>query len=303
MSKVSIIIPSRGERFLPNTVADLLAHATGEVELLPVLDGYRPDPPLPEDPRVKPLFVRHPKGMRAAINAASQVATGEFLMKTDGHCLFGPGFDEILAADCADNWVVIPRRKRLDGATWTVADPDRAPIDYHYLDCPLVNKDGFQMHGVVWGPYTYPRLHLPLDETMSFQGSCWFMRRAYFQRVFYPMDEPNYGTFSQEPQEIGNKCWLGGGQVMVNKKTYYAHLHKGRTWGRGYHIGSADIKKGHDWSGHFWMENRWAERVHDFEWLVDKFWPVPTWPADWKDMWRRYQLGERFSPEQIARGE
>ena len=48
--RVSVIIPSRNERFLTKTVIDLLAKAQGDIEIIAVLEGYWPDPPLPEDP-------------------------------------------------------------------------------------------------------------------------------------------------------------------------------------------------------------------------------------------------------------
>ena len=35
-----------------------------------------------------------------------------------------------------------------------------------------------------------------------------------------------YGTFVDEPQEIGLKYWLGGGANKIIKKTWYAHLSK-----------------------------------------------------------------------------
>ena len=25
--------------------------------------------------------------------------------------------------------------------------------------------------------------------------------------------------------------------------------------------------------------------IHKFEWLVDKFFPIPTWPEDYKKLW------------------
>ncbi len=31
------------------------------------------------------------------------------------------------------------------------------------------------------------------------------------------------------------RTWLGGDQVKVNKRTFYAHLRKGKTYGRGRH--------------------------------------------------------------------
>jgi hypothetical protein len=30
----------------------------------------------------------------------------------------------------------------------------------------------------------------------------------------------------------------------------------------------------------YWTLDRWAERRRDLRWLIEKFAPVPTWPAD-----------------------
>ena len=53
MSKLSVIIPSAGERFLPETLEDVYANARGDVEAIVVLDGYWPDPPLQDYPDLK----------------------------------------------------------------------------------------------------------------------------------------------------------------------------------------------------------------------------------------------------------
>src|SRR5689334_4127348 len=107
---VSVLIPARNEQFLQKTVEDLLKNAAGNIEIIPVLEGYWPDPPIVDDPRVKIIHHGSPQGMRAAINHAAAIAQGEFLMKTDAHCMFAPGFDIVLKANCEKNWVVIPRR-------------------------------------------------------------------------------------------------------------------------------------------------------------------------------------------------
>jgi len=49
----------------------------------------------------------------------------------------------------------------------------------------------------------------------------------------------------------------------------------------------------HAHSAHYWTENKWEGRVHNFDWLIDKFWPLPTehnrhriekyyWPDNWR---------------------
>lgn len=292
MSKVSIIIPSRNERFLPETVQDIYANARGDIEVIAVLDGYWPDPILPDYPTLKIIHHSQPLGMRACINHGAQIATGEWLMKCDAHCMFAEGFDLTLLADAQDYQVIIPRRKRLDAENWAIQDVGKPDIDAHYLSNPLTNPDGFSMHGAIWPERDRQRLEILIDETPSFQGSFWMMHRTWFHDFLGGMSEAGYGGFTQEPQEIGMKTWLGGGQVVVNKKTWYAHLHKGKKYGRGYHQNKAEILAGHEYSARYWMNNRWEKRQHDFDWLIERFAPMPTWPADWRSLWSVHEFNE-----------
>lgn len=286
MAKVSVIIPARNELFLSQTVNDILSKARGDIEVIAVLDGYWPDPALREDGRLIQIHRGTAMGMRAAINAAAEIARGEYLLKCDAHCMFAEGFDEVLQADCDGDWIVIPRRYRLDAENWRIREDNSAPVDYHFLSCPMTNKDGFSMHGQIWPERGRVRQGpaYDIDETMSFQGSCWFMTARHFREFLGRMSEHGYGIFSQEPQEIGNKTWLGGGKVMVNKRTWYAHLHKGRKYGRMYHITKGEILPGHEYSARYWMNNCWPERKYDIEWLVERFAPVPTWPENWRKL-------------------
>jgi hypothetical protein len=227
--------------------------------------------------------------MRASINAAASVATGEYLMKLDGHCMVAEGFDEVLTAECDGDWIVIPSRYSLEPETWEIRDTGRARVDYHYLSFPYA-VEGWKdydpgLHGAVWGRRARERSDpkYDIDEEMSFQGSGWLMTRRWFWDFLGGMSEEGYGTFIQEPQEIGLKTWLGGGKIMTNKKTWYAHLHKGKKYGRGYSTKNSGMKEGAIYSTDFWMNNRWADRVHDIDWLIEKFAPVPTWPEDWRE--------------------
>jgi len=286
MSKVSIIIPSRNEMFLPQTVNDLLSKGS-DVEVIAVLDGYWPDPPLQDDKRLVILHRGKAMGMRAAINAAANIASGKYLMKCDGHCMFSEGYDEVLQNDCDKDWVVIPARYSLDAENWVIEDNGKPRRDYHYLCYPDPNKPHDSgMHGVEWWSrgkeLSDPKYDI--DDNMSFQGSCWFMYKDYFHNFLHGMSEVGYGNFTQEPQEIGLKAWLGGGAVKVNKKLWYAHLHKGKRYGRGYSQDRKEIVDGHLYSARYWMNNEWEKRVHDIDWLIEKFWPVPTWPED-RSLW------------------
>ena len=298
MSRVSIILPSRNEQYLVPTVKDLLAKATGDIEVIPVLEGYWPDPPLPDDPRVKVVHRGQPTGMRRAINTGVDVATGKYIMKLDAHCMVDEGFDEKLTQEYAeDNWVMTVRRYSLNvgdpldenGQKRTVPEKwerktDVAHKDYHYLSWPWLDEGGeCRIHGRWWKERQRERSDIPVDEEMTSQGSCWLMSREHWYDRLDGLHCDGYGDFMQEFQEVGMRTWLGGGKVMVNKRTWYAHLHKGKTHGRGYYLSRRSWRDGCQYSADFWVNNRWPERVHDIEWLVERFWPVKTWPENWRE--------------------
>jgi glycosyltransferase involved in cell wall biosynthesis len=289
MSKLSVIIPSRNERFMPETVNDIFSKSTGDIEVIVVLEGGVPEQ-LPQKNKNLSYIVNEPaKGMRAAINAAVAVSRGEYLLKCDAHCMFEVGFDEVLKANMQDNWIVIPRRHSLDPINWTLDHNGKSGRDYHYLDFPAPDKPhDAGMHGVEWPQRSRERANNPkydIDDTMSFQGSCWFMKKTWFTDFLGGMSEKGYGSFSQEPQEIGNKTWLGGGEIKVNKLTWYAHLHKGKTYGRMYHQNNSEIVAGHLYSSRHWMNNEEPGILYEFKWLINKFSPVPGWPDNWQSIW------------------
>ena len=297
---VSVIIPSRSDQYLQKTIDDLLERAEGEIEIIVPLDGYWPNPVLKDDPRVVVIhhgMVHDNAGMRAGINASADLARGEYLMKVDEHCMVDKAFDTKLKADMQDDWVVIPRRYRLEPESWTLIEDGRPPIDYMYLANPFVRPDDvlYGLHGSIWKERTHENRDILIDDNMSWQGSCWFMKTKYWHDTFAPLDDENYGTFTQEAQEIGNKTWLSGGRLVVNKKTWYAHYHKGKR-GKGLGFSNAQYRRHQDLTEQgrlycidYWLNNRWPERKHDFEWLLEKFWPVPTWPEDWKERFKSYQ--------------
>ncbi|HJY98371.1 MAG TPA: glycosyltransferase [Patescibacteria group bacterium] len=268
MPELSVIIPSRNEKYIQQTIRDVISKAEGDIEIIAVLDGYWPDPPLIGDDRLRIIHRGAPLGMRAAINSAVALAKGKYLLKCDAHCMFAKGFDSILKADCKEDWVVIPRRYALDAEKWEILENPKYPVDYMYLSPDL--------HGEVWNEKNKdPKLAEKLiDEVMSAQGSCWFMQKDYYYKLELE-DEENYGTFANEFQEVGLKCWLSGRRVMVNKKTWYAHLHK--TEGRGYSLERDQTEKGAEYTKRWVANTAWHKQTLPFNWLIERFWPVPTW--------------------------
>lgn len=287
--KVSVLIPCRDSRYLAKTVNDVLSKSRGDIEVIVHLDGIWPDPLLKDDPRLVVIHRSVSMGMRAGIESAASIARGQYLLKTDDHCLFEEGFDEVLKADCEDDWVVVPRRDRLDAENWKKQENEKPPIDYHYLSWPYEKPDETGMHGTIWNQRAKERADILIDDEMSSQGSCWFMKKRHFRRIG-GLPEEGYGNFVQEFQQIGNKTWLGGGRVVVNKKTTYLHWHKGKGAGRGYFISKNAMISGTHWSADYWINNRWPDRKCDIEWLIEKFNP-PGWPADWQEQRHHYELG------------
>ncbi len=284
---ISIIIPSRNEQFLQKTTEDILAKAKGEIEVIVVLEGYWPEVVV-KDPRVHYIHNGTPKGLRGAVMQAVEIAKGKHIMKIDAHCKFSEGFDVELANSCETDYVVVPQRYSLDAEKWKIEerDDDKYPIDYLYIECPSDKNKG-DLGGEVWREKNRnPKFKDKyIDDLMTFQGSCWFMEKEYFSKLEL-FDEKNYGTFRKEPQEISFKCWLSGGRVIRNKKAWYAHLYKGKKYGRGYSFAKGDWEKGDEYNKKWLTNSAWDKQTKDFKWLIDKFSP-PGWKDyDW-DGWKK----------------
>jgi len=279
MARVSVLLPSRHEPYLRPTVVDVLAQARGDVEVIAILDGWWPDPPLPDDSRLKVLHWTHPRGLRPGLNAAAQVATGEYLLKLDAHCAVGEGFDVVLAGHCPDDGIVVPEKYSLNVDTWTRF---REPWQYFWLTYPWwpelpPGEPG--LHDKAYGPeVNAQRADRAVDATLSYQGSCWMIPRALYHR-WGGMDAEHY-YYAQEPQELGLKAWLSGGSVQVVKTAWYAHLHKGRSHRRQFARYKGAWKRAIAWSACYWWEDRWPDRTRSFRDVIEAFLPMPTWPDD-----------------------
>lgn len=280
---LSIIIPSKNERFLNETIKDVLLNATGEIEVLPVLDGYEPDE-LVEDSRVK--YIRLPASSRTqkrhGINKAVSESKGKYVMSLDAHCLVAKGFDTQLAKDHKPNWIQVPRRHRLDAENWCLQKQgdNRPPIDYEYIIFSSLIKDR-SIHGFKWDKRTRDRWDIPVDDTLEFQGSCWFMEKDWYEKRGF-MDIA-YQGWGQEAEELSFETWKNGGEVKTNKNTYYAHLHKGKKYGRMYWMSRDENRKSYAYSFNKWL----IENKDFFIGLIEKFEPLPMWPKDWREqLWK-----------------
>lgn len=274
---LTIIIPSKTEKYFKRTIEEVLEKATGEIEVLACTDGYEETDKV-NDSRVLYLSIPMSEGnhKRHLINLAVKESKGEYIMVLDAHCMVGKGFDEILIRDHQPNWVQIPRRLRLDAENWKLEEDERPPVDYEYWKWQDFKKGW--IHGYKWDSRTLERMNIPIDEDMTFQGSCYFMTKDWFHKLGL-MQIEGFGGFTQEADEIACKVRSFGGKVMVNKNTWYAHLHKGKKYGRMYDLNWEEKRAGDNYAfDYFVNKNREHFVAH-----VEHFWPIPNWPENWKD--------------------
>jgi len=220
----------------------LLENAEGEIEIVAVLDGYWvKGEDIVSDPRVNYVHLGKNRGMRGAINAGVLVSKGEYIMRADEHQSFGRGYDKILLKDIRDNWIVTPRRYFLDVDKWEIMDIP--PVDYMKLK--IVNySNGRKFSGVEWKYRTIKRKHAKIDETMAMQGSCWVMKRSWWDKVIGELQNEGYGPLYQDSHEMVFKTWKAGGKLMVNKNTWHAHKH--RSFSRTHNNGTKENPSNND---------------------------------------------------------
>lgn len=224
--KLSVIIPSYKDPYLKNTIEDLLKKSElgDQLEIIAILDGYWTSD-IVSDPRVKYLHLGGNRGMREAINAGIEIAQGEFLMRTDEHCLFDQGFDKKMTDVCQGNWIMTAKRYFLDPVKWEVMK-DKGHVEYEKLAIQGREGEVQKFAGKPWKSRDIERKDYMIDETMAMQGSCWVMPRKLWKEVIGKLDTEGYGPLYQDSHEMVFKIWQSGGKFMLNKNTWFAHKHR-----------------------------------------------------------------------------
>lgn len=281
-NKVSIIIPARSEVYLQQTIESILLAAEGDIEVIAILDGYWPEPCIPDDTRVTLIHHSEPIGQRAAVNEGARIATGKYILKTDGHSMFDQGFDLKLKADCEYDWTVIPTMYNLDAGKWE-PKPDKK-TDFMYIRSPRIKDRPLRVFYLndKETAREYPEAYKAFKkaswrrgdicDVMTGQGACFFMHRERFWELG-GMDEA-HGSWGQMGAEVALKAWLSGGSLKVNKKTWFAHMFRKEI---PYKMSGRDQQRARDYSIDFWTNGKWPLQKRPLSWLVDKFAPVPTW--------------------------
>ena len=302
MADLTVLIPSRNERWLNQTVADVLAHMTRDTEIIVVLDGAWPDEPLPQDPHVNVVFQPVSIGQRAATNLAARLSTAPFLMKLDAHCAVAPGFDDVLittAAELSPETIQVPAQYNLHCFNWKCdtcdwfdyqgPTPPKCPKCSSTVHHDLVWKIrpsrltvswrfDKQLHFQYWGAYkNRPEGQGDIIDVMSCLGACWFVSTTRYWAIG-GLDEA-HGSWGQMGTEIACKSWLSGGRLVCNKRTWFSHMFRtqGGDFGFPYPQSGRAVDRARKYSRHLWIDGHWPLAIHPLSWMIEKFAPVPDW--------------------------
>lgn len=303
---LSILIPARNEMFLEPTIDTILKNSRAETEVIAVLDGYWPEPPIKDHQRVTFIHHTNPIGQRAAVNEAAALSRAKYVMKLDGHSSVARGFDVELMKNCEKDWTVIPRMYNLHIFDW---ECEKCGERYYQADpvpaCKKCQNDKFKMT-MVWKPRLHKKTDFArFDSTLHFQywrqyhkrpeasgdiadvmssvGACFFMERDRFLEL-EGLDE-KHGFWGQFGTEISCKSWLSGGRQVVNKKTWFAHYFRVGKLKFPYTITGEAQEKARQYSRWLWFGNNWKRAKLPLKWLVDKFSPVKGWEDyDWSSV-------------------
>ncbi len=252
MVKLSVVIPDWKDPLLIKTIDSLLegSELGDQLEIIAVHDGYWPTFELRIDPRVRYVHLGRNRGMRGAINHGVRIARGEFIMRTDEHCLFAKGFDKAMTDVCQSNWIMTARRHFLDPDKWEL-------MDMPYVDHEkLVIQGGQKFAAQRWQSRDEEFKDVMVSETMAMQGSCWVMPHKWWDEVIGELQTEGYGPLIQDSHEMIFKTWKAGGKMMLNKNTWFAHKHRSfpRTHNNGTEENPANCEQGYAYALSVWKD-------------------------------------------------
>ncbi len=307
---LSILIPARNEEFLKKTIEDILSNIEGDTEVIAVLDGYETE--LPISPRLRVIHNSEGLGQRAATNQACRLSKAKYVMKVDAHCAFDKGFDVKMVAEMRDNWTMVPVMRNLHAFDWVCPDGHRryqGPSGPCRACLPSGKECGKPTQkDIVWIAKTNPQStsycfdeephfqyfrdfkrrpeykkdleETELTETMSLQGSCWIVTRDKYWEL--NLSDEAFGSWGSQGIEVACKTWLSGGRVVVNHKTWYAHMFRtqGGDFGFPYQLSGKQVAYAKKTARELFFDNKWEKQVRPLSWLLEKFWPVPGWTEE-----------------------
>lgn len=308
MKELTILIPSRNEIFLKNTIEDILKNIEADTEVVVILDGVWANPPIPQHPDVNIIYVPDSIGQRAATNLATKLAQGKYVMKIDAHCSFDKGFDRKMIEffkEHGDNITAVPIMRNLHAFDWKCyhcgwkkyqgQTPDKCgqcgKTDKIRRKMMWVGKHNPQStsycfdstpHFQYFEEYKHREPYLTdkktgFTETMSLQGSCFMLTREKYWEL--NICDELLGSWGNQGIETAVKTWLSGGRVLVNHNTWYAHMFRtqGGDFSFPYKQSGNEVARCKAKVRDLFWNNKYNKAIHPLSWLVEKFWPVKGW--------------------------
>lgn len=318
---LSILIPARNEEFLARTIEDILSNIEADTEIIAVLDGEWADPPLVQHPRLVVIYLPVSIGQRAATNLAAKLSKAKYVMKVDAHCAFDKGFDRKMINEMQDNWTMVPVMRNLHAFNWVcecghekyqdkgerceecgktmkkkmIWEPRKGTRSYSY-------SFDSEPHFQYFGEYTRRpefKAQGELTDTMSLQGSCFFMTRERYWAL--NICDEALGSWGSQGIEVAVKTWLSGGRVVCNHKTWYAHMFRTKQangFGFPYPQSDRQIQGAKAKVRDMFFKNKWEGAVRPLSWLVERFMPIT--PSGANRGWTIEDLNELKKSERVV---
>lgn len=328
-AELSILIPSRNEEWLSQTVDNLLANIQGDTEILVGMDGYWAEPGVADDKRVKILRVPVAIGQRAMQNRLAKMSRARYVMKLDAHCAVDKGFDVKMMEKMEDDITMVPTMYNLHAFDWICKHCNMRyyqgpePTDCRSETCSfetpsfekkviwLPRQQGPEKRGPTSTAYRFnknlqfkyfPELRAfqpktGLAETMSLQGSCFMATREKYWSL--KLCDESWGSWGQQGTEVAIKTWLSGGRVLVNLDTWYAHLFRTQKgFSFPYPMSGRDQQRARDISRDVFLNNKWDQAARPLSWLLEKFWPALEKVNDPEQRWTPGAIERQKAREQ-----
>lgn len=308
---LSVILPSRNEMFLKQTIEDILKNKRAKTEIIATLDGKWADPPIDQHPDVNLIYVPEAIGQRAATNIGVRLSKAKYVMKLDAHCGWDEGYDAKMLEgfkQVGDDVTMVGIMRNLWAFDWVCTKPGCGWKQYQGptpTQCPKCGRPHRIRRKMMWvckhNPQSWsycfdsePHFqyfeaykHRPgvkdaakatgFSETMSLQGSCFMCTREKYWE--WNLCDETLGSWGNQGIEVAAKTWLSGGRVLVNHSTYYAHMFRtqGGDFGFPYEQRGRAVAKTKQMTWQQILNGGWGKKMRNVSWLVEKFWPIPGW--------------------------
>ncbi len=206
---VSVIIPAHNEEErLNTTISNIFRTASGDIEVIVVLQGYFQI----VDPRAQTISSDQNVGERKAMNWAVKASKHSHILRIDAHCDFSPiGWDVMMEKATGP--------MDMTQAVLTATDKDWKRIPGHrYERCRLLPS----MEAKWEKPNREGEDHPMVMPNMSSTG-CGMMWRRKWYDLIGGADEtlPPMGAIGEE---FSVKTWLMGGKVQTHTGVMIGHI-------------------------------------------------------------------------------